>query len=123
MSLPPQSPNFFVVGGPLRANAPSYVKRPADDELLTRAIEGEFSYVLTCRQIGKSSLMNRTAQRLKEKNVHTARIDLTRMGIVPIETWYLGLLAELTRQLPLSLNPEVWWQEHSWLGPVQRFIA
>ena len=41
---------------------------------------GEFCYVLTARQMGKSSLMIRTALRLKEQGVRTAIIDLTKIG-------------------------------------------
>ena len=55
---------FFVAGGTLRSDAPSYVQRPADDELFNQALAGEFCYVLTPRQMGKSSLMIRTARRL-----------------------------------------------------------
>lgn len=123
MIIPSKKSDFFVVGGPLKAKALSYVERPADNELFDRAMASKFAYVLTCRQMGKSSLMNRTAQRLKENGVRTTRIDLTRIGTVQIETWYLGLLAELTRQLRLSTDPETWWNKHAWLGPVQRFTT
>ena len=55
--------DFFVAGGTLRTSDPSYVTRPADAELLQQLQAGEFCYVLTPRQMGKSSLMVRTAQR------------------------------------------------------------
>ena len=44
---------FFVAGGTLLPRVPSYVDRPADDELLRFASQGEFCYVLTPRQMGK----------------------------------------------------------------------
>ena len=55
---------FFVAGGTLWREAPSYVHRPADDELLGLALNGEYCNVLAARQMGKSSLMVRTADRL-----------------------------------------------------------
>ena len=71
---------YFVAGGTLRPDVPSYVERPTDDELLEAALAGEYCYVLTPRQMGKSSLMVRTAQRLREYGIATAIIDLTRIG-------------------------------------------
>ena len=54
---------FYVAGGTLRASSPSYVERPGDEELFNLAQVGEFCYILTARQMGKSSLMVRTARR------------------------------------------------------------
>ena len=117
-----EATDFFVAGGTLRPNTPSYTKRPADDELFNLALAGEFCYVLTARQMGKSSLMIRTARRLQERGVHSVVIDLTKVGIeVSAEQWYLGLLTQLKRNLRLPIDLEAWWQEHSALGPVQRF--
>ncbi|MCB0182567.1 MAG: AAA-like domain-containing protein, partial [Anaerolineae bacterium] len=114
--------DFFVAGGTLRPNTPSYVQRPADDELFQKALAGEFCYVLTARQMGKSSLMIRTARRLRSEGVHSVIIDLTRVGTeVNVEQWYLGLTTQLHRNLRLSVDLESWWAAHSALGPVQRF--
>lgn len=122
MSVEIPASDFYVAGGTLRPNAPSYAKRPADDELFNLALAGEFCYVLTARQMGKSSLMIRTARRLQEKGVHSVVIDLTKVGIeVNVEQWYLGLLTQLKRKLRLSVDLETWWQDNSTLGPVQRF--
>jgi len=122
MSKGPSVPAFFVAGGTLRPNSPSYVKRPADDELFELALAGQFCYVLTARQLGKSSLMIRTAQRLQEQGVSTAIIDLTQIGTdVGVEQWYLGLLKHLKSQLKLSVDLEAWWAERASLGAVQRF--
>ncbi|MBI1878331.1 MAG: AAA-like domain-containing protein [Chloroflexi bacterium] len=111
MIADPKIADFFVAGGTLRPDAPSYVKRPADDELFNLAQAGTFCYTLTARQMGKSSLMTRTERRLREAGVSTATIDLTSIGSVAIDAWYLGLLTELTRQLGLATEPEAWWQE------------
>src|SRR5262245_7440776 len=109
-------PEFFVAGGTLSPNVPSYVKRSADDELFEQALKGNFCYVLTTRQMGKSSLMIRTARRLRAEGVHTAIIDLTEMGTSVADTWYLDLLTELADELDLSVEPESWWQERAALG-------
>lgn len=115
------SPDFFVAGGTLHPDCRSYVERAADDELLHLALAGEFCYVLTARQMGKSSLMVRTDSRLKERGVSTAIIDLTKLGTVVIDQWYLGLLTRLKAELKLSIDPEAWWKGNASVGRVQRF--
>ncbi len=117
-----EASDFFVAGGTLRPDSPSYVERPADMELFNLARTGEFCYVLTARQMGKSSLMIRTARRLRGHGVHSVIIDLTKIGTdVSVEQWYLGLLTQLKRNLKLSVDLESWWQERMALGYVQRF--
>ena len=113
---------FFVAGGTLRLDAPSYVKRPADDDLFDLASAGEFCYVLTPRQMGKSSLMIRTAHRLHIEGARAAIVDLTKIGTdVSIEQWYLGLITRLKVQLGLSVDPDAWWTGRVGLSAVQRF--
>jgi len=122
MSADTRASEFFVAGGTLRPDAPSYVERPADGELFNRALAGEFCYVLTPRQMGKSSLMIRTARRLQKREVKTVIIDLTRIGAdVSVEQWYLSLLTQIKRKLRLSVDPLAWWHERAALGRVQRF--
>ena len=51
MNLNIDASDFYVAGGTLRANTPSYVNRPADEELIELTLKGEFCYVLTSRQL------------------------------------------------------------------------
>lgn len=119
-----EASDFYVAGGTLRASAPSYVNRPADEDLFNLAQTGEFCYVLTSRQMGKSSLMVRTVRRLESKGVRSVIIDLTNLGVeVNVEQWYLGLLNQLKRRLRLATDPEQWWRNNAALGHVQRFTT
>jgi WD40 repeat protein len=93
---PEIAPRFFTVGGTLPPDAPSYVMRQADDDLFTHLSAGHFCYLLTSRQMGKSSLMVRTTARLKAAGARVAILDLTKIGQnVTTDQWYNGLLARL----------------------------
>ncbi|MCP5100374.1 MAG: hypothetical protein GY943_32900 [Chloroflexi bacterium] len=113
--------DFFVAGGTLRSDAPSYVARSADAELYRLALVGTLCYVLTTRQMGKSSLMNRVGAQLKQAGVQTALIDLTSIGTATIDEWYLSLLDDLQMQLDLHTDAEAWWLANGSISPVKRF--
>src|SRR5262245_34330309 len=115
--------DFFTAGGTLPPDAPSYVKRPTDDEVYRHIIAGEFCYVLTPRQMGKSSLMIRTAQRLSSAGVKSAIVDLTQIGTVDSEDqWYKGVLTQIKRRLRLNIDPVNWWEREKDIPNVQKFI-
>src|SRR5262247_3703477 len=114
---------FYVTGGTLRRDAPSYVERQADRTLYEGLLQGQFCYVLTSRQMGKSSLMVRTAARLREDGVGVSVLDLTAIGQnVSAEQWYGGLLTQLGQQLDLEDELLGFRREHSQLGPMQRWM-
>ena len=122
MSAPETS--FFVTSGTLRHDAPSYVERKADKELLAGLTAGEFCYVLTSRQMGKSSLMIRTAAKLRQKNIRVVVSDLTAIGQnLSSDQWYDGLLSGLGRHLGIEDALEEYWRDQNRVSPVQRFIA
>ncbi len=116
--------DFYVTGGSLRPDTPSYVRRRADDELYEGLRAGEFCYVLTSRQMGKSSLMVRTALRLRADGDRAAVIAFTSVGQnLAAEQWYYGLLDLLGEQLGLEEALDRFWEEHHRIGPLQRFMA
>jgi len=85
--------NFYITGGTLPLHAPSYVPRHADTQLLEGLQQRHFCYVLNTRQMGKSSLMIRTALRLQEQGCRVAILDLTAIGHnLSVDRWYFGLL-------------------------------
>lgn len=114
---------IFKAGGTLNPNASSYVTRPADEELLKRTLAGDFCYILTARQMGKSSLMLRTAEQLHQNQIKTAVVDLTGIGTQEItsEQWYLSIIKKIETALQLRTDAEKWWTDQFGLTAVQRF--
>src|SRR5205823_11456977 len=116
--------SYYVTGGTLRQDAPSYVVRQADKDLYEGLMAGEFCYVLHARQMGKSSLMAHTTARLREAGVTVVNLDLTRLGQnLSVEQWYDGLLTHLGRQLDLEDELEAYWSTHARLSPLQRWLG
>ncbi|HBR75839.1 MAG TPA: hypothetical protein DEA78_19570, partial [Cyanobacteria bacterium UBA11159] len=119
----------YKVGGSLAFNHPTYVTRGADEELLVALREGRFCYVFNCRQMGKSSLLNRTMSVLKGEGMSCVKIDLTGMGGKEdsVSQWYGGLILDLSYKLDLEdkFNREAWEREFDGMSPIyklNRFI-
>lgn len=115
---------FYFDKGTLQPNSPSYVERQADRDLFHGLAQGEFCYVLTSRQMGKSSLMVRTANKLREQGIAVVALDLTAIGLnLTPEQWYDGLAVGIGRQLRLEDEMEDFWLDHKRLSPVQRLFT
>jgi WD40 repeat protein len=123
VTQPKVATSFYVVGGTVRRDAPCYVERQADTDLYEGLKQGQFCYVLTARQMGKSSLMVRTAARLRDEGVGVAVLDLTAIGQnLSAEQWYGGLLTQLGQQLDLEEELSQFRREQEQLGPLQRWM-
>ena len=119
-----KSDSFYVIGGTLQRDARCYVARGADSGLYASLTGGEFCYVLTARQMGKSSLMVQTAARLREDRASVAVLDLTALGQnLTVEQWYTGLLDRIGEQLGLEGELEESWDRNQSLGPLQRWMV
>ena len=113
----------FVAGGPVQAANGVYLTRTADRRLLELCLSKTFAYVLTSRQMGKSSLMVRTAEALERQGSRFVIIDLTEFGSwLSAEQWYGGIVESIANQLEIAGWRE-WWQLHGGLGMAQRFSS
>jgi TolB-like protein len=116
--------SFYKTQGTLPLDALSYVERKADQQLFEALTQGLFCYILTSRQMGKSSLMVRTAQRLREKQIQVAQLDLQAIGFnLTPEQWYDGLVVKMGRQLGIETELEDFWLDNERLGPVHRLFT
>src|SRR5262245_66390056 len=114
-------PGFYTIGGTVQAGSGVYIRREADDELLARCRAGEFAYVLTPRQLGKSSLMEGTAEQLALDDIRSAKISLEPIGRqVTADQWYLGLRVALGDGLNFHIDVVQCWRRHDECGVVQR---
>ena len=116
--------SFFIAGGVLRHDVPSYVEREADRRLLSSLLLGDVCYVLTTRQMGKSSLMVRTATRLRSVGVRSAILDLSGLGqnLTP-EQWYECLVLQLGSRLGIEADVIDHWKAQAGRAPLHRFLS
>jgi WD40 repeat protein len=121
-----ESTNYYRIGGTLAGDAACYVRRHADETLYQQLRAGEYCYILTARQMGKSSLMVRTAARLRQTDeMRVVMLDLSALGnnISP-EQWYLGQIRRFGRQFDLEEELDDFWEGRTaaGIGPLQRWM-
>jgi hypothetical protein len=113
----------YQTGGNLPLDSHTYIERQADRDLYAALIDGQFCYVLTSRQMGKSSLRVQVMRQLQDAGLKCSSIDLTGIGrnITP-DQWYRGILFEICKDVELSKVVDInkFWQDRQDLGLVQR---
>jgi WD40 repeat protein len=116
--------DFFVAGGPVGPDRPCYIPRVTDQDLYERLRAGEYCHVIAPRFSGKSSLVARTASRLRSEGGLAAVVDLSQLGSrdgsTEVGRWYYSLAYRVLRDLRLKLDLRPWWQERMPLPPAQR---
>lgn len=114
----------YQVGGSLRSDDPTYIVRQADEKLYTSLKGGDFCYVLNSRQMGKSSLLQRTSYSLVEEGYSCAYLDVTRLGSdnTTPEQWYKGIILSLFYDFNLGEHVKFknWWDTQVGISPVQK---
>ena len=115
---------IYIIGGTVQAGDGIYIARKADEELLDLCRKGVFAYILTARQVGKSSLMVQTSEYLEAEGIRTVIIDLTQIGVnVTAKEWQFGILSNIEEQLGLETDVLEWWNANGHLGFSQRFVV
>lgn len=118
------SSEIYITGGTITPGDGIYIEREADQLLLDNCLNGHLSYVLTSRQMGKSSLMLHTAQKLNQLGCKTVILDLTQIGTAQVgeDKWYYSLLHTISRELGLETDINNWWDLHPRSTYVQLFV-
>lgn len=115
----------YQVGGYLPVNAPTYVKRRADEQLYEELQARKFCYVLSPPQTGKSSLLVQTAKRLKAEGTFIADVNLKSISTPNIspQKWYGGIMYRIASNFNITHRFDAlkWWNDRELLSPVQRF--
>lgn len=120
----------YPVGGSLSRENPFYVERQADREILEALQQRHYCYIFTSRQMGKSSLLVRSRDRLEQLGWRCCFLDLTSIGSetsTPLQ-WYKGITFELWRGFGLrrQIDFRQWWQQQSDLSVsqcLQHFVS
>ena len=112
-----QAAEFFVVGGPVPPDRPSYVERAADRELVEALLARRLCYVLGAHGTGKSSLLARAARSLRGAGGLAAVVDLASLEArgedADVERWTYAIAHRIVHELRLNVDLPDWWRERT----------
>jgi hypothetical protein len=113
----------YTLGGALSRDCPWYVERREDQLVFDQLVQGNTCYVLTSHQMGKSSLVVRLVDRLRQVGLRSVAIDLAAFGreLTPTQ-WYHALAQRVGQQLQLEDAFDACWASHRTLAPAERFL-
>ena len=102
--------NPFIVDGPVPPDSPVYIERAADGQLREACSRGEIVSVPASPRMGKTSLMFRTHEFLREQGARCV-IDPRPVTDGSEEEWYEQFVSLLFNELRLKFDGKSWWKE------------
>lgn len=106
-------------GGEVDIEDSTYVKRKADADLLESMRRGEYCYVFSARQMGKTSLLVRTKKSLEQEGGICVEAELNTEKDSS-EKWYKNMIRQLGVELKVFSNTE---ELDRWLNKQKKFSA
>jgi WD40 repeat protein len=112
----------YIFSGTLPEDAPTYIKRKADEELYQQLKVKQFCYVFNSRKMGKSSLRVRVMRRLAAEGYACAAIDLSlnEVQLATPNQWYFGIVDNLVENFKLDIELDDWWDAQPSLSPLAK---
>ncbi len=114
--------NPFVVDGPVPPDSDVYIERSADLQLREACRDGEIVNVPASPRMGKTSLMFRTHEWLREQGARCV-IDPRPVTEGSDEEWYEKFVSLLIGELRLKFDGRNWWKERQDLELTDRLLG
>ncbi|MCI4668453.1 MAG: SUMF1/EgtB/PvdO family nonheme iron enzyme [Bacteroidia bacterium] len=112
---------YFQAGGSLSSDTKVYVERSADKEIIDVIKRSRFCYVLSARQMGKSSLKIKTIDTLKEQDWKCAGVEISQIGTkAKTDQWYFTFCYEIADAVGVLDKFEDWWENNKKITAVAR---